>query len=591
MQLVAYGAQDVYLTGNPQITFFKVVYRRHTNFAIEAIEETFNGAVNFGRKVSCPIIRNGDLVTKMYLKLHLPALDVSSDTTFAANGGGLIAWGPQIGVNVIESVELNIGGSRIDKHWGDWLSIWHELTRQPGQDAGYAQMIGNTSALTSLAPTIPATQLFVPLMFFHCRNDGLALPLIALQYHDVRVDFEFKNVNQCVIVNDAVTTPITGLGISFQDCTLLVNYIYLDSEERKRFAQASHEYLIEQLQYTGEEAISNPNQKYRLNFNHPCKELVWACRFGRWTSNQDFLAWNPNDTAAMVDLATRRFVQSVAAIRDTTAVSAGDSPTTGQARILTVSNVDSRVLGSPQFATTNNTTLATVFANLSSQVIGPINGSTAVAPVSVGTGNPAIFMPAANSPNDVNNPWYGVNSATFNDITYEQSLPLRYVSMPTSMIFTGFIPSTYSSVTRAITYAGSNVQVVDLNNHALNIDHTVNPLQGAILQLNGQERFSWQPGSYFNYVQPWEAHSATPSDGVNVYSFGLNPEDHQPSGTCNFSRIDNAQLNVQFYNPDPAGAATFQTEYLTADSILAIYGTNYNVLRIMSGMGGLAYSN
>lgn len=543
-----------------------------------------NGTADFGRKVSCPIIRNGDLVTKMYLKVRLPTLDVSS------YAGGLIAWTPRVGVTLIESVELNIGGSRIDKQYGDWMNIWYELTRQPGQDRGYAQLTGDTADMTVLSETINSKQLFVPLQFFHCRNDGLALPLIALQYHDVRVDFEFKGIDQCVVVNDAVTVPIRNLDIHFQDCVLLVNYIYLDSEERKRFAQASHEYLIEQLQFTGDESLSNVSQKFRLNYNHPCKELVWAVRFGRYTTGQKFLAWNPVDVDAMIDLATRRFVQSVAAVRDTSAVSAGDTPTTNQARVLTVSNTDSQVLGSPVFAATGNAALALVFSNLGAQVVGPIAGTTAVAPVVVGAAN-QIFMPAGNNPNDLANPWYGVNNATFNDITYEQSLPIRYVSMPTNVLFAGFTRSTYNSTARTVQFAGADVAVVDMHNHALNIDHTGNPVSSALLQLNGQDRFSVQPGSYFNYVQPWECHSSTPSDGVNVYSFGLNPEDHQPSGTCNMSRIDNAQLNLNFGNSDPAGAALFQAEYLTADSKIAIYATNYNVLRVMSGMGGLAYSN
>ena len=376
MQLVAYGAQDVYLTGNPQITFFKVVYRRHTNFAVEAIEQTFNGSVGFGKRVSCQITRNGDLITKMYLKASL------------SDAAATPAWVDNCGYAAIKSVELQVGGTKIDKHYGLWLEIWHQLSANPNHDSSYTAIVGGSTNTTAAS-----LELFVPLQFFCCRNDGLALPLIALQYHDVRVEFEF-----------AAATEVGTATASLDDATLLVDYIYLDSEERKRFAQASHEYLIEQLQYTGAEAVSGSTGKYRLNFNHPCKELVWA-------------------------------------------------------------------------------------------------------------------------------------------------------------------------VTDAAGASTAGVQFTDA------VDATgANPVATAQLQLNGHDRFSTQSGSYFNNVQTL-AHHNTPSAGVNVYSFALNPEEHQPSGTCNFSRIDNAQLNLSF------------TANTTTAGKVHIFATSYNVLRIMSGMGGLAYSN
>jgi len=386
MQLVAYGAQDVYLTGNPQITFFKVVYRRHTNFAVEAIEQTFNGSPGFGRKVSCQITRNGDLVTKMYLKAK-----VSKDDDGSGNNQG--SWVSNLGYAMIKSVELQVGGTKIDKHYGTWLTLWKELTMDADHSESWTQMLGEND--------VTEQTLYVPLQFFCCRNDGLALPLIALQYHDVRVEFEFSDAADVVDVNAS--------GASLDDANLLVDYVYLDSEERKRFAQASHEYLIEQLQYTGEESITGKTgNKYRLNFNHPCKELVFAAR-----------------------------------VRD--------------------------------FSTTSNNT---------------------------------------------------------------------------------------------------SEKHVDFAN-----DDGENPVDAAQLQLNGHDRMAKQSGKYFNYVQTLACHSRTPSAGVNVYSFAINPEEHQPSGTCNFSRIDNAQLNVDF-NDD-----------YSADGALHIYAVNYNVFRIMSGMGGLAYSN
>ena len=173
MQLVAYGAQDVYLTGSPEVTFFKNIYRRHTNFSVEPIEQTFNGTCDFGKTVTCEINRNGDLVTKMYLYLHLPHVDMSGNDN---------QWGyaRRLGHAIIDEVKVEIGGSEIDEHYGDWLNILYELTRNPNHDRGYDQMIGNVPELTNVnSEDKPEHRMYVPLQFWFNRNNGLALPLIA----------------------------------------------------------------------------------------------------------------------------------------------------------------------------------------------------------------------------------------------------------------------------------------------------------------------------------------------------------------------------------------------------------------------------
>ena len=197
MQLVAYGAQDVFLTGTPEITFWKVSYRRHTNFAMESIEQTFSGQADFGRRVTCTISRNGDLAYRTYLQVTLPEIN-QTDAKYAR-------WLDCPGEQLISQVEVEIGGQRIDRQYGDWMHIWNQVTLSSEQQAGYYKMIGNTTALTYVtdpdyaavngpcsavdAPAqvcaprnaLPETTLYVPLMFWFCRNPGLALPLIALQ--------------------------------------------------------------------------------------------------------------------------------------------------------------------------------------------------------------------------------------------------------------------------------------------------------------------------------------------------------------------------------------------------------------------------
>jgi len=263
MQLVAYGAQDVYLTGNPSITFFKVVYRRHTNFAIESIVQTLSGTAAFDNTVTATISRNGDLIHRMYVQLTLPAVTITEGCSFR--------WIDDIGNFIISEAVYEVGGQRIDKHTGDWLFVYNQLTQTAEKKDGYKDMIGQTEALTTFDGTARvATVLCIPLQFYFCRNIGLALPLIALQYHEVKIIITFRAALQCYVTDDTdLTTP------SISNVQLWVDYIYLDTLERRRMAQSTHEYLIEQLQYTSE-SVTQTEVNIKLNFNHPVKELIWT---------------------------------------------------------------------------------------------------------------------------------------------------------------------------------------------------------------------------------------------------------------------------------------------------------------------------
>ena len=246
MQLVAYGAQDIYLTGNPQITFFKVVYRRHTNFAMEVIEQTISGAsTTAGGSGTCTVSRNGDLVGKVY---------VTSSTAGITNGD-----------EIVSQVDLEIGGQLIDRHYKEWMQIWAELTVPEGKAAARKAMcgaVGTSVATNTLGGQTGTGMVQVPLQFWFCRNPGLALPLIALQYHEVKLKFTWGTAANV----GTAAAPVTAT------CKVMVDYIYLDTDERRRFAQVSHEYLIEQVQRQQDTAAAS----MKLNFNHPVKELVWT---------------------------------------------------------------------------------------------------------------------------------------------------------------------------------------------------------------------------------------------------------------------------------------------------------------------------
>jgi len=425
MQLVAYGAQDIYLTGNPQITFFKVVYRRHTNFSMEAILQTFNGTVGTGQStVTATISRNGDLVSNLWLDVKLTSGGVFTGRT----GQSYFNWTNNTGHAFVKDCELEIGGQRIDRHYSEWLDVWNELTdHEEAEWLGLNKHAAKNAYLKSNTSLDPGNnQLYIPLQFWFCRNPGLALPLIALQYHEVKLKLTTRGLLDLINADagDAVDValPSSGSGVS---ADLYADYIYLDTDERRRFAQVSHEYLIEQLQReTGTMSTSQT-----LNFNHPVKELIWV-------------------------------------VKDS------DCATSG------VSTVDA-------------------------------------------TANTA-----------------GGNAGGNNDY-------FNYASGA-------------SRTDEEIAGATSKEGFTDMK-----------------LQLNGHDRFSKRKASYFRTCQPIQAGHKVPSKYIYMYSFALKPEEHQPSGTCNFSRIDNAQMI--FTTPS------------TGD--LTVYAINYNVLRIMSGMGGLAYSN
>lgn len=404
-QLVAYGAQDVYLTGSPQITFFKVVFRRYTSFAVESIQQTINGSVGFGNKVSVQLSRNGDLVT-----------DVVVEITLKKSAGGSTTFYPAEAL--LSEVELEIGGQRVDKHYADWFRVHDALFRRDEKSRAYRRMVDFMDNEGAGA----VKRFYVPLIFFFCNTPGLALPLIALQYHEVRMYF-------------TLASSVAGCSSSNADLTMdvWVDYVFLDSAERTRFAQQPHEYLIEQLQFSGSETVTpstsaSASQNVRLNFNHPVKYLAWVIKgagHGQYTN-----------------------------------------------------------IGTADIANTR---------------------------------------------------------------TYNEGLA---------------------------------------------------PLQKAKLMLNGQERFTERRGSYFTKLQPYQTLGGDCPAGIYLYSFALKPSEQQPSGTCNFSRIDNATLALTMKqcsvtNDDAANIASENVTYARGTGLtsLNVYAKNYNVLRIMSGMGGMASLN
>jgi hypothetical protein len=385
MQLVAYGAQDVYLTAEPTITFWKAVYRRHTNFAMESMSQTLSGTANFGNRVVCRISRNGDLLHRVYVNATLPAQTSDTDSN---------NWVNRVGFCLLNNVELRVGGQMIDRHYARWMHIWTELTHDTDMKDLLDKLVGPKGVDGAATTTsLSSLDLQIPLLFSFCRNPGLALPLIALQYHEVELWIQFETLANCLDSG-------SGNG-ALSDVELWADYIFLDTEERKEFAQKPHEYLIEVTQNQETTVSGTNNNSVRLTFNHPTKFVCWAIQ----------------------------------------------TPDVGD---------------------------------------------------------------------------------KFTCFTNNASTPVSNVSQ-------------------------------------------------AKIKLNGQDRFQIRDSAYFNYVQAYQHFEVKPDLGVNVYSFALRPAEHQPSGSCNMSRIDNINLEI--------------TPAVATSSNLYVYAFSYNVFRVASGMGGLAYSN
>jgi hypothetical protein len=429
VQLVAFGAQDAYLSSNPEITFWKSLFKRHTNFAIEPFRVNLTGQANWGVKHSAILGRHADLIYSTYLEVVLDPKYTDDTTASYNNDQG------RLGYNLLKYIELDIGGHIVDKHYSEWMYLWDSLTSDSSKGRKLFDMVGLGKAAGSVSVTDASTciqgsgrpvkpeVLYIPLYFFYTRNPGLALPLIALQYHEVKINIQWNDAKLVAgnyTVSSKLKAPISA--------ALYVDYIYLDTEERRRMAQKSHEYLIEQVQFNEDVGISSAQNRIDLTFNHPVKELVWVVQ--------------PHEH------------------RDCTVV---QSPPT-----------------------------------------------TRLEP-----------------------------------FTYDEDA-----------IFEQWI------------------------------------------QLNGQDRLDRRYGDYFNKVQPYQHHTGVTaaystggdsdyprSKGVYMYSFALKPEEHQPSGTCNFSRIDTATI-VMGFNGD---VVISQDNDKIWD--VRVYATNYNIGRIMNGMFGLAYSN
>jgi hypothetical protein len=512
LQLVAYGAQDAYITGNPHITFWKVLYKRHTNFAMEAFRVNFTGAPQYGQRVVAVINRNADLMYKTYLEVQLP------DTYSAADGDGVKwtgAYERRLGYQLLKKIEVEIGGQIIDTHYGEWLFLWENLTsgfdnsvKLDSMTGGY---LGGTETSAVSCGGRPAV-LYIPLQFWFCRNPGLALPLIALQYHEVRINVTLNPATDLVSgtagTAGSVSTAAAKLP-QLKDMSLYVDYVYLDVDERRRFAQQSHEYLIDQLQFGLQQTLTTASARIDLTLNHPVKELVWVFQDARKTDCGSDLTKNMGFTQPFSydDIVNRCRLQ---------------------------------INGQDRFDERYGDYFWKVqpYQHHSGGAFWPVRGQTTYT-----SGTTA-----------------SATCSVVGDVLTADSPVTGFIVEGATVTGTGIAPGTIIAA-----YGTGNGK-----------DGTYKLSEPALTNDTGLSITFTNPNINF----------APHENPINVYSFALQPEEHQPSGTCNFSRIDTTTLVFDSIATTGIAKPTKSTPFN-----FRMYAVNYNIFRVMSGMGGLAYSN
>jgi hypothetical protein len=494
LQLVAYGAQDIYLTGQPQITFFKSVYRRHTNFSVESIEQVPDGVPRLNTRISYTISRNGDLLKRLWVQFS-PYDSIIEKYEYYKNQGITInTIASDLSHAMLEQLEIEIGGQVIDRQYGSWLTIWRQLTEDNENNnqtnvtyKGLRYDLTNDTLYNKMAYTHMGTsksikfidsdtnpygcnllnsprEAYVPLQFWFCRNPGLALPLIALQYHEVKITINIADLSSFLVLNTPIQDDNDFFNIS-KSFKIFADYVYLDTVERKQFTKDTHQYLIEQIQRKSSQNTTN----IKLNFNHPVKEIIITgqpSKPGR-LYNYD-----------LIDQTTSSY-------------------------------------------------------------------------------NPAYdyLVTYPSPPLPVPFQWWN----TFDGTASPNPIVTRVVDYDIGFGYT----------TPSFIYGQK----------CNNSDRTNMKIQ---LVLNGKEQFSPKNLKYFINQQVLKYHTGAGGIGlgtIGVYSFALHPEEQQPSGTCNFSMINDARLIFS----DIDSTETFNP--------VDIYALNYNILKITSGMGGVVYSN
>ncbi len=537
LQLAALSSQDVYLTGNPEITLFKKNYMRYTYFAVETVQVAFDsGAVNFGNTTTANLEKTGDLISKIVLVLNLGALTTD------------VKWGyvNKIGHAIIDNISITIGGSEIDRRYYDWIDIYQSITRDKSQKDNYNIMIGNVASLKNLSLSHDAYNLYIPLEFWTGKLTSSAFPICSLlNTQNFQVSITLRNANDCInyfgsTEPSELPTIVSGY--------LLVDYVYLENEERELFINNNHDYLIEVVDRM-EKEVTSINTKTGVTFYKPTKYMIWYAQLERFANRSKFMSWATDDDW---EYARNEFAKLV--------------------WLVTRDGLDATT--DPNNPTIN---LGTGYIDIGTQPPFIITGGNTLLAALAAKVSAVILFASTNIDGDV------IANATTDNVALITNT-ITYEDMTTTIdTFKADASSTSDQDNFMDIHTNS---IIDIFNYGNFINRTDNPIISSSFQLNGKNRFQERDGYFYNYLQPYYYFKNSPPDGVNIYTFSLNPEDIQPSGTINLGNISNKDLLITLgkYNNK-------YNNYLSyfGSGTLRIFGLGYNSLKIYDRKAMLGY--
>jgi len=529
LQLVTIGVQDKYLTKNPKITLFKNVYMRYTNFSFETFQNNFDGNIGFNSELNCTIPLEGDLLSKCYLSITL-------------NKNTSKTWGfvEKIGYAIIDEISIVIKGQTIDTQTGEWLNLNNEMNKNDRMNEYFNKLIGNVKELKDPNLDHPEYTLIIPLQFWFCKNFGSSIPLISIDKNSVQIKVKLRKAIDCINYKG---NSVPSVLPTIKKIHLLNDVIFIDANEKKKFIYHKHEYLIEQVQ-KNKFKIPNYSNIYELKFYNPCFLLIWILDQEKFNSRNSFLTWNfdndwekcKNEFSKLVWIATRKGLST-------------------DGKTITFSPSFFEIGDYPDKISIGNSILDKLASKINCYLLHYDDIGVAQAT----TSNTALLS----------------SEITYDDMTITISELLKDTNTTRSQ-------SNFLNLHK--------VNIVNYFNYGNFVNGNDSPIIRSTLRLNGIQRFYTRDSTFFNNIKPYEYCKNNIQDGINIYNFGIENNSFQPSGACNFSKIDSAVLELKIGKNNDDDLGIYFKNYIKNGNI-TVYANNYNILGITKGNVGLTHSN
>ena len=587
LQLNHTGLQDKYLTDDPQISLFRCVYERHTNYSMQDITQSFPSTPKLGETIKIKVNKSGDLITNMCLYLNL---NYKNEDTTEYIQSRLVN---NFGLNMIEYVEIFIGEERIDRHYTDWFNIYLELTNSESDNKNLDTLMNGNNIFNiyrnheeiEITDTIEA---YIPLHFWFCRYNNLPLPIIAMRNQDIYLQIKFREASKLIHIKKKIaqTTPYTNPSLTFNDSSgLICNYIYLDNKDRLFFAQKEHNIFIEQVQYMmNENIIPDQVNKKQLTFNHPTKALFWVHHQNNYINSSknhsyyfDHNLFDNKSNLEIDELKLKSYIINYwlqisgggGVFHSSAEQNLAINPTTyeltvaGDGGPLTLSTfnklfefyIDEKLYTFEKYYQHHNVHIKQFFNSI--KIRSGVSGKN--------IDNEHIVLPH-HIPHSVK---VLLNIILAQEIKYHDT------------------SNTNKAYIYEVVYPSYKQPGNENINLYLHIEHNhniysvypkseINPTKNVQLTINGLNRTENHGGKYYNYLQPYNNNCFQPHTGINMYSFSQKPFDYKPTGTCNLSKLNNVYMN---YTPNNS----------VGEGYLNIFALNYNIFNIKNGYCNLSF--